>query len=48
VSIGPAAVAFGAQALGTTSAPQTVTVTDTGTAPVFFNGTPILVGPTLV
>jgi hypothetical protein len=40
VSISPPALAFGAQALGTTSAPQTVTVTDTGTAPVFFNGTP--------
>jgi hypothetical protein len=40
VSISPSAVAFGSQELGTTSAPQTVTITDTGTAPVFFNGTP--------
>jgi len=40
VSITPASVAFGSQELGTTSAPQTITITDTGTAPVFFNGTP--------
>jgi Putative Ig domain/Abnormal spindle-like microcephaly-assoc'd, ASPM-SPD-2-Hydin len=40
VSISPTTVAFGSQALGTTSAPQTVTIADTGTAPVFFNGTP--------
>jgi hypothetical protein len=39
VSISPATVAFGSQELGTTSAPQTITITDTGTAPVFFNGT---------
>jgi hypothetical protein len=32
-------VDFGSQELGTTSAPQTITITDTGTAPVFFNGT---------
>src|SRR5690349_2584189 len=40
VSLSPSAVDFGAQALGTTSAPRSVTITDTGTAPVFFNGTP--------
>jgi Putative Ig domain/Abnormal spindle-like microcephaly-assoc'd, ASPM-SPD-2-Hydin len=40
VSISPSAVDFGDQALGTTSAPRTITITDTGTAPVFFNGTP--------
>jgi hypothetical protein len=40
VSIDPSNVVFGAQELGTTSAPQTITITDTGTAPVFFNGTP--------
>ncbi len=40
VSISPSSVAFGSQALGSPSAPQTVTITDTGTAPVFFNGTP--------
>jgi hypothetical protein len=40
VSISPSTVAFGAQELGTTSAAQTITITDTGTAPVFFNGTP--------
>jgi hypothetical protein len=40
VAISPPAVDFGSQALGTTSAPRTITITDTGTAPVFFNGTP--------
>jgi hypothetical protein len=40
VAISPSTVAFGAQALGTTSAPQTITISDTGNAPVFFNGTP--------
>jgi hypothetical protein len=40
VSINPSAVDFGSQALGTTSAPRTITITDTGTASVFFNGTP--------
>src|SRR5690349_14185010 len=40
VSISASTVDFGAQALGTTSAPRTITITDTGTAPVFFNGTP--------
>jgi hypothetical protein len=39
VSISPSSVDFGSQALGTTSAPQTITITDTGTAPVFFNST---------
>jgi hypothetical protein len=40
VSISPSTtLSFGSQALGTTSAPQTITITDTGTAPVFFNGT---------
>jgi Putative Ig domain/Abnormal spindle-like microcephaly-assoc'd, ASPM-SPD-2-Hydin len=40
VAISPSAVDFGSQALGSTSAPRTITITDTGTAPVFFNGTP--------
>jgi putative Ig domain-containing protein/ASPM-SPD-2-Hydin domain-containing protein len=40
VSISPSTVDFGTEALGTTSAPRTITITDTGTAPVFFNGTP--------
>jgi hypothetical protein len=30
-------VAFASQDVGTTSAPQTITITDTGTAPLFFN-----------
>jgi hypothetical protein len=40
VAISPPGLDFGSLALGTTSAPQTVTITDTGTAAVFFNGTP--------
>ena len=37
VSINPQSVSFGLQPVGTASAPQTVTVTNTGTAPLFFN-----------
>jgi hypothetical protein len=37
VSISPPAVTFASQAVGTASAPQTVTVTNTGTAALFFN-----------
>jgi hypothetical protein len=37
VAIAPQSVSFGSQAVGTASTPQTVTVTNTGTAPLFFN-----------
>jgi hypothetical protein len=37
VSIAPSTVSFGPLAVGTTSATQAVTVTNTGTAPAFFN-----------
>lgn len=37
VSISPPSVTFGSQAVGTASPPQTVTVTNTGTAALFFN-----------
>jgi hypothetical protein len=37
LTISPASVTFGPQAVGTVSAPTTVTVTNTGTASAFFN-----------
>jgi hypothetical protein len=37
VSLSPASLDFGTQQTGTTSAPQTITATNTGTANVFFN-----------
>jgi hypothetical protein len=37
VTLTPTSLTFGAQAIGTTSAPQSVTVTNTGTAPLFIN-----------
>jgi hypothetical protein len=39
VSLAPSSVTFGSQELGTTSAPQTVTLTNTGTASLFINST---------
>jgi putative Ig domain-containing protein/ASPM-SPD-2-Hydin domain-containing protein len=38
VSLSPSTVTFGPQAVGTTSASQTVTLTNTGTASLFING----------
>jgi hypothetical protein len=38
VSLSPSTVAYGPQAVGTTSASQTVTLTNTGTASLFING----------
>ena len=38
-SLSPSALTFGSQELGTTSAPQTVTLTNTGTASLFINST---------
>jgi Abnormal spindle-like microcephaly-assoc'd, ASPM-SPD-2-Hydin/Putative Ig domain len=37
VTFAPTSLTFGAQAIGTTSAPQSVTVSNTGTAPLFIN-----------
>jgi hypothetical protein len=37
VSLSPSTVSYGPQALGTSSAPQTVTLTNTGTASLFIN-----------
>jgi hypothetical protein len=37
-TVSPASLAFGVQAVGTTSAAQTVTVSNTGTAPMTING----------
>jgi hypothetical protein len=37
-SLTPSTVTYGPQAVGTTSAPQTVTLTNTGTASLFING----------
>jgi hypothetical protein len=39
VSLSPSTLTFGPQELGTTSAPQTVTLTNTGTASLFINST---------
>lgn len=39
VSLSPSSVTFGSQELGTTSAPQTVTLTNTGTASLFVSST---------
>src|SRR3954452_4258898 len=38
VSLTPSALTYGPQEVGTTSAPQTVTLTNTGTASLFING----------
>jgi hypothetical protein len=38
VSLSPSSATYGPQDVGTTSAPQTITITDTGTAPLFFSG----------
>jgi hypothetical protein len=38
VSISPSTVTYGPQAVGTTSAPQTITLTNTGNASLFVNG----------
>src|SRR4051812_44789913 len=38
VSLRPSALTYGPQEVGTTSAPQTVTLTNTGTASLFING----------
>jgi putative Ig domain-containing protein/HYDIN/CFA65/VesB family protein len=38
VSLSPSTVAYAAQDVGTTSAPQTITITNTGTASLFFSG----------
>jgi hypothetical protein len=38
VSLSPSTVAFGAQAVGTTSPAQTITLTNTGTGSLFING----------
>lgn len=37
LALSPASLTFAAQDTGTTSAPQTITATNTGTAPLFFN-----------
>src|SRR5437764_249927 len=37
VTFTPTSLTFGAQAIGTTSAPQSITVTNTGDAPLFIN-----------
>ncbi|HZQ38110.1 MAG TPA: choice-of-anchor D domain-containing protein [Dehalococcoidia bacterium] len=37
LSLSPASLTFAAQDTGTTSAPRTITATNTGTAPLFFN-----------
>jgi hypothetical protein len=37
VTFAPTSLTFGAQAIGTTSAPQSITITNTGTAPLFIN-----------
>jgi hypothetical protein len=44
IAVSPSSVAFGTQGIGTTSAPRTVTVTDTGTAPLAI-GTVTVSGP---
>jgi hypothetical protein len=36
-TISPSSLSFATQDVGSTSAPQTITITDTGTAPLFFN-----------
>ncbi len=41
VTFTPASLTFADQAIGTTSAPQSVTVTNTGDAPLFINGVSI-------
>ena len=41
VTFTPASLTFGAQAIGTTSAPQSVTVANTGDAPLFINSAAI-------
>ena len=37
VTFAPTSLTFAAQAIGATSAPQSITVTNTGTAPLFIN-----------
>jgi hypothetical protein len=37
VAFAPTSLTFGAQEIGTTSAPQSITITNTGTAPLFIN-----------
>jgi len=44
ISLTPGSLTFASQALGTQSAPQTVTIKNTGTAPLSFTGTGITIG----
>jgi Putative Ig domain len=41
ISLSPSSLAFASQNTGTTSAPQTITATNTGSAPLFFNNVAI-------